>query len=196
MFPAELSCQRLALAIAGMLSEPPTRTAGKPVLRSPARSSSSPPPPPERPVKPWLFHSPVRRAGGAASSPRGLVVLLILVLASGAAFSWLLSRGKAEVAAYVAMCLIVKDQPRDVVEWVQYHHALGVDKFYVFDHNSSVPLVKELHPLVDSGLVRYQYFRCGWLWFSSGDHKPHSNQSLLSTFGALMWQQTVIARIL
>lgn len=59
------------------------------------------------------------------------------------------------------MCLIVKDQHRDVVEWIQHHRALGAEKFYVFDHNSSVPLILELHPLVNQGIVQYEYFRCG-----------------------------------
>lgn len=58
------------------------------------------------------------------------------------------------------MCLIVKDQHRDVVEWIQHHRRLGAGQFYIWDHNSSVPLVLELHPFVNEGLVQYQYFRC------------------------------------
>ena len=88
-----------------------------------------------------------------------MILLLMLALIGGSVLAWLTSRNTAAAAAYVAMCLIVKDQPRDVMEWVQYHRSIGADKFYIYDHNSSVPLVKELYPLVNAGVVEYRYFR-------------------------------------
>lgn len=39
---------------------------------------------------------------------------------------------------YVAICAIVKDQGRDVREWLEYHRWLGVGKVYVYDNNSTV----------------------------------------------------------
>lgn len=60
---------------------------------------------------------------------------------------------------YLAMCLIVKDQPLDVLEWIEYHRKLGATKFYVFDHNSTVPLVKQLYAYIEAGVLEYQYFR-------------------------------------
>jgi hypothetical protein len=60
---------------------------------------------------------------------------------------------------YLAMCLIVKDQPEDTVEWIEYHRRIGVTKFYVFDHNSTVPLIKQLYGYVEAGIVEYRFFR-------------------------------------
>ena len=57
------------------------------------------------------------------------------------------------------MCLVVKDEAQDVVEWIEHHQALGVGKFYIFDHGSTTPLLKQLYPLVHSGVVTYEYFR-------------------------------------
>src|SRR4051794_2358924 len=40
-----------------------------------------------------------------------------------------------KIQSYFAICLVVKDE-RDLVEWIEYHHRMGCDKFYIFDHNS------------------------------------------------------------
>eukprot|EP00884_Botryococcus_braunii_P016179 jgi/Botrbrau1/3244/Bobra.174_1s0016.1 len=58
---------------------------------------------------------------------------------------------------YFAICLIVKDQGPDILEWIEYHRFIGASKFYIFDHNSSVPMIRDLHHLVHSGLVEYEY---------------------------------------
>lgn len=39
---------------------------------------------------------------------------------------------------YVAVCVIVKNQHRDIREWLEYHRWLGVSKVYVYDNNSTV----------------------------------------------------------
>lgn len=59
---------------------------------------------------------------------------------------------------YLAICAVVKDQPKDVMEWALYHMMLGVDTIYIFDHNSTMPMVNTLLPLVKSGHVVYNYF--------------------------------------
>jgi hypothetical protein len=42
---------------------------------------------------------------------------------------------------YVALCLAVHDAaPPDVLEWVNWHHLAGVDRFVVFDLGSAPPL--------------------------------------------------------
>ena len=53
--------------------------------------------------------------------------------------------------AYIAICLIVRDQNEDLREWVMYHQAIGVEKFYIFDDNSSVPVAEEFHDLMQQG---------------------------------------------
>lgn len=42
--------------------------------------------------------------------------------------------------AYVALCAIVRNENDYIREWIDYHHFIGVDKFYVFDHMSSPPV--------------------------------------------------------
>jgi hypothetical protein len=39
---------------------------------------------------------------------------------------------------YAAICAIVKNQHRDIREWLEYHRWLGVSKVYVYDNNSTV----------------------------------------------------------
>jgi len=39
---------------------------------------------------------------------------------------------------YMAICAIVKNQHRDIREWLEYHRWLGIKKIYVYDNNSTV----------------------------------------------------------
>jgi hypothetical protein len=65
---------------------------------------------------------------------------------------------------YFAMCVVVKDQNHDIREWIQYHHWLGAVKFYVYDHNSSTPLLEDLKDYIKAGIVEYTLF--------AGHHDP------------------------
>jgi hypothetical protein len=58
---------------------------------------------------------------------------------------------------YVAMCLSVKDQHDDILEWVQHYEALGVERAYVYDHGSSVPMSGVLGTDIARGQVAYEY---------------------------------------
>jgi hypothetical protein len=49
----------------------------------------------------------------------------------------------------------VKDELDDLPEWIEYHRRMGVSKFYVFDHNSSVPMLNTIARYVASDLVDY-----------------------------------------
>lgn len=42
---------------------------------------------------------------------------------------------------YVAICAIVKNQHKDLREWIEYHKWIGVSKIYIYDNNSTVTLV-------------------------------------------------------
>jgi len=61
--------------------------------------------------------------------------------------------------SYVAICAIVKDQGEDILEWALYHKMIGIDTIYIHDHNSTIPLINEVLPLVKSGTVEYTYFK-------------------------------------
>ena len=51
-----------------------------------------------------------------------------------------LKRGFGIMQGYVAMCLSVKDQARDMPEWLEWHAAMGVSRVYLFDMGSQPPL--------------------------------------------------------
>ncbi|KAF6251769.1 glycosyltransferase family 92-domain-containing protein [Scenedesmus sp. NREL 46B-D3] len=59
---------------------------------------------------------------------------------------------------FVAICAIVKNQHQDLREWLEYHKWLGVSKVYVYDNNSTVPLLPDIIDMVQSGYVEYSYF--------------------------------------
>lgn len=58
----------------------------------------------------------------------------------------------------VAICAVVKDQHRDIREWIEYHRWIGVSKIYLYDNNSTVPLATTVPDYLHSGLVEYSYF--------------------------------------
>lgn len=62
-------------------------------------------------------------------------------------------------SSYLAICAIVKDQSEDLLEWALYHMMLGAEIIYLFDHNSTVPMINELLPVVKSGNVVYNFFK-------------------------------------
>ena len=59
---------------------------------------------------------------------------------------------------FLALCLVVKDERRDYLrEWIEYHRRLGCEKFYIFDNNSTTPLMLGISDYVTSGIVDYQF---------------------------------------
>ena len=51
----------------------------------------------------------------------------------------------------------MRDQHADIREWLHHHAALGVSKFYVFDNNSSSPMLSQLEDFVLGGVVEYHF---------------------------------------
>lgn len=54
---------------------------------------------------------------------------------------------------YLSLCLIVKDENSYLQEWLDYHILLGVEHFWVYDNESSIPVKETLKPYLDSGWV-------------------------------------------
>ena len=57
----------------------------------------------------------------------------------------------AQPGAYLAMCLVLRDQNDDLREWIEYHTNLGAGKFYIFDDNSTAPADQDILDLVEAG---------------------------------------------
>lgn len=75
------------------------------------------------------------------------------------------SRLKAQIKAnrtapanYCAVCAIAKDEGPYFKEWIDWHKSQGVDKFYVYDNESTDNTKEILAPYIASGLVEYKYW--------------------------------------
>jgi len=65
---------------------------------------------------------------------------------------------KAKRPHFLSVCTITKDEGRYFPEFIEYHKMLGVDKFYIYDNESSDGTAEILRPYVESGLVEYNFF--------------------------------------
>eukprot|EP01025_Chloroclados_australasicus_P040870 TRINITY_DN4297_c0_g4_i1.p2 TRINITY_DN4297_c0_g4~~TRINITY_DN4297_c0_g4_i1.p2 ORF type:complete len:378 (+),score=38.20 TRINITY_DN4297_c0_g4_i1:58-1134(+) len=65
--------------------------------------------------------------------------------------------------AYVAICLQIQNQHNEIREWIEYHHYLGVEKFYLYDDMSEPPILETIKDFVDDGLVTYFYLGTAWM---------------------------------
>lgn len=58
----------------------------------------------------------------------------------------------------LSMCCIFQDEERFLKEWIDYHHLIGVQHFYMYDNQSSDNCLSVLKPYIESGLVDYIYW--------------------------------------
>ena len=84
--------------------------------------------------------------------------------------SWLRGLSVGVRRAAQAVCLVVRNQHADIREWLEHHIALGVGRFYVFDNNSTRPMLDTVLDLVQAGTVDYQYLT---------GYQHHSNRRAL-----------------
>ena len=59
---------------------------------------------------------------------------------------------------YLAVCAIAKNEGPYFKEWIEWHRKLGVEKFYIYDNESTDCTKEVLAPYIESGLVEYCYF--------------------------------------
>ena len=72
---------------------------------------------------------------------------------------WRLRRKRATPTRYyLAVCAIAKNEGPYFDEWIEWHHRMGVEKFYIYDNESSDNTREILAPYVESGLVDYVYW--------------------------------------
>lgn len=60
-------------------------------------------------------------------------------------------------SCYLAICAIAKDEGDYFREWVEWHRKLGVEKFYIYDNESTDNTKEVLAPYIESGLVEYTF---------------------------------------
>lgn len=59
---------------------------------------------------------------------------------------------------YLAICAIAKNEGPYFKEWIDWHHKQGVEKFYIYDNESTDCTKEVLDPYIESGLVEYNYW--------------------------------------
>lgn len=59
---------------------------------------------------------------------------------------------------YLAVCAIAKDEGAYFKEWIEWHRQMGVEKFYIYDNESTDTTRQVLEPYIESGIVEYKYF--------------------------------------
>ncbi|EFJ50032.1 hypothetical protein VOLCADRAFT_117046, partial [Volvox carteri f. nagariensis] len=69
---------------------------------------------------------------------------------------------------YSALCVVGRNENRYIREWVDYHKCLGFSHIYLYDHNSTEPLLGELKEHVASGFVEYTNYSAAHTKFKEG----------------------------
>jgi hypothetical protein len=59
---------------------------------------------------------------------------------------------------YLTIAAIVKNEAQYIAEWIEYHLLVGVEKFYIYDNDSTDNLKEILKPYIEDGIVEYIYF--------------------------------------
>lgn len=59
---------------------------------------------------------------------------------------------------YLSVCAIAKDEGPYFVEWIEWHKAQGVEKFYIYDNESTDGTREILQPYIEQGIVDYTYW--------------------------------------
>ncbi len=69
-----------------------------------------------------------------------------------------LKRDQTPPHYYLAVCAIAKNEGPYFKEWIEWHRKQGVEKFYIYDNESTDCTKEVLEPYIESGVVEYCYF--------------------------------------
>lgn len=56
---------------------------------------------------------------------------------------------------YLALCAIAKNEGPYFKEWIEWHRLQGVEKFYIYDNDSTDNTFEVLSPYIEEGIVEY-----------------------------------------
>lgn len=59
---------------------------------------------------------------------------------------------------YLGICAIAKNEAESFKEWIDWHISIGVEKFYIYDNESTDNTKDILTPYIEKGIVEYHYF--------------------------------------
>ncbi|MEI0486187.1 glycosyltransferase family 92 protein [Brachyspira intermedia] len=59
---------------------------------------------------------------------------------------------------YISILSTVKNEAPYIKEWIEYHKLIGVERFYIYDNESTDNLKEVLEPYIKEGIVIYNFF--------------------------------------
>jgi hypothetical protein len=59
---------------------------------------------------------------------------------------------------YLSVCAIVKNEAAYIAEWMEYHILAGVEKFYIYDNESTDDIKGALAPYIRDGVAEYRFW--------------------------------------
>lgn len=59
---------------------------------------------------------------------------------------------------YLAICAIAKNEGPYFEEWIEWHRSVGVEKFYIYDNESTDNTKEILTPYIETGVVEYTFW--------------------------------------
>lgn len=59
---------------------------------------------------------------------------------------------------YVSILATIKNEAPYIKEWIEYHRMIGVDRFYIYDNDSTDNIKEVLKDYIKSGIVIYNFF--------------------------------------
>lgn len=71
---------------------------------------------------------------------------------------WKLNHDHTSPKYYLAVCAIAKNEGPYFREWLDWHLSKGVEKFYIYDNESTDCTQEVLEPYIRAGIVEYVYF--------------------------------------
>ena len=69
-----------------------------------------------------------------------------------------IKRNKKEPEHYLSVVVIAKNEGSYFKEWLDWHISKGVEKFYIYDNESTDNTREVLQPYIQKGIVEYTYF--------------------------------------
>ena len=58
---------------------------------------------------------------------------------------------------YIAITAILKNEAPYIKEWIEFHKLIGVERFYLYDNDSTDNVKAILNPYIEDGIVVYKY---------------------------------------
>ena len=71
---------------------------------------------------------------------------------------WRIKHNHTTPEHYLAVCAIAKNEGPYFKEWIEWHRSQGVERFYIYDNESTDGTREVLQPYIESGIVEYHYF--------------------------------------